>query len=121
MSGERTARVAQVVQEALMEALTRGEIKDPRVADAGLVTITHVEVSGDLRHAKVYFVVHGGDGEGVREGLTAARGFLRRLVGERMRAKAIPELRFFVDDGYELGQKIERLLAESIPSKSEDP
>jgi ribosome-binding factor A len=109
MQGARTDRVAQVVRESITEALVYGAVKDPRVADAGLITITHVKVSGDLRHAKVYLVLHAGDAAQAIEGLNAARGYLRRLVGERLRTRAIPELAFFVDEEFEHGQKMEQL------------
>src|SRR5262249_12642979 len=120
VQGTRTERVAQVVREAVTEALAFGEVKDPRVLGNGLVTVTHVVVTGDLRSAKVYIVVHDGDAAKACQGLSAARGFLRRLVGDRLSTKFIPELRFFVDEEFEQGQKIERLLADlREPAKKE--
>ena len=110
MQGSRTERIAQVVRETLTEALAYGEIKDPRVARGGLVTVTHVRVSGDLRHAKVYVVASGGDAEEAVAGLRSAAGFLRGLVADRLATKATPELTFYVDDEFEQAQKIERLL-----------
>ena len=110
MQGARTERVAQVVREALAEALAYGEIKDPRVQSSGLLTVTHVRVSGDLRHAKVYVVATGGDAKEAVAGLRSAAGFLRGLVAERLATKATPELSFFVDDEFEQAQKVERLL-----------
>jgi ribosome-binding factor A len=65
-----------------------------------------------LRYAKVFVVVHQGDARHVVEGLQAARGYLRRLVGTALRAKAVPELSFAADEQFEHGQKMERLLAE---------
>jgi ribosome-binding factor A len=112
MQGDRKIRVAEVVRETLTEALSYGEVKDPRVADNGLITITHVEVTGDLRMAKVYLVVTGGDEKEAIKGLASAAGFLRHMVGEALSTKAVPELRFFLDDQFERGQKMEKLLAE---------
>src|SRR5262249_20895702 len=117
MQGERKIRVAEVVRETLTEALSYGEVKDPRVADNGLVTITHVEVTGDLRLAKVYVVVTGGDASQAIKGLASAAGFLRRMLADALSTKAVPELRFFVDDQFERGQKIEQLLAEIASEK----
>src|SRR5215831_14337358 len=110
MQGARTERVAQVVREALTEALAYGEIKDPRVARGGLVTVTHVRVSGDLRHAKVYVVASGGDAREAVVGLRSAAGFLRKLVAERLATRATPELSFYVDEEFDQAQKVERLL-----------
>ncbi|HJZ85907.1 MAG TPA: 30S ribosome-binding factor RbfA [Polyangia bacterium] len=119
MQGARTERVAQVVREAVTEALAYGAVKDPRVAQNGLITVTHVLVSGDLRHAKVYVVVHDGDVASAVNGLGSAAGFLRRQVAERLRARAVPELRFYADEGFDRAQNIERLLAEVAVEKKE--
>ena len=61
---QRVERVAGEVRAILGEALARDEIKDPRVRGAGLITVTHVRVSGDLRHARALFTVHGMDAAG---------------------------------------------------------
>lgn len=112
MQGDRKARVAEVVRETLTEAISYGEVKDPRVSENGLITITHVEVTGDLRLAKVYVVVTNGDAKEAIKGLASAAGFLRRMLSDSLSTKAIPELRFFIDDKFEQGQKIEKLLHE---------
>jgi ribosome-binding factor A len=112
MQGDRKARVAEVVRETLTEAISYGEVKDPRVSENGLITITHVEVTGDLRLAKVYVVVTNGDAKEAVKGLASAAGFLRRMLAGQLSTKAIPELRFFIDDKFEQGQKIEKLLHE---------
>ena len=117
MQGDRKVRVGEVVRETLTQAISYGEVKDPRVSDNGLVTITHVEVTGDLRMAKVYIVVTGGDAKEAVKGLASAAGFLRRMLADSLTTKAVPELRFFVDDQYEQGQKIEKLLHEIAQEK----
>ena len=77
------------------------------------MTVTHVEVSKDLRYAKVYVVAHDEvAGAQVAKGLKAAGPYLRRLLGSALRTKVTPELQFFADDQYERGRNIERLLAE---------
>ena len=65
---ERVERLAMEIREILGEIVTRQEIKDPRVQDAGLITITHVRLTGDLREATALFTVHGADADGAEEG-----------------------------------------------------
>src|SRR5437667_4558996 len=89
---QRVERVAGEIREVLAGALGRGEIKDPRVQQAGLVTVTHVRLTGDLRDAQALFIVHDADAEAlerVRQGLTSAAGYLRRLIGRQLRLKVV--------------------------------
>ena len=112
---QRTERVAGEIREILGEMVVRGAIKDPRVRDAGLITITHVRISGDLLQARVFFTVHGADDAGlekVRVGLQSAAGFMRRQVGERLRLKATPGLDFQADRALDQEARIEQLLRE---------
>ena len=112
---QRTERVAGEIREILGGMLVRGAIKDPRVRDAGLITITYVRISGDLRQARAFFTVHGADeaaAEKVRVGLQSAAGFMRRQVGERLRLKSTPGLDFEVDRLLEQEAHIEQLLRE---------
>jgi ribosome-binding factor A len=94
--------------EELSDLLLR-EIRDPRI---GFVTITDVEVSDDLRHARVYVVTHE-TGEGRKralEGLQSARSYLRAALGRRLRLRYIPELTFCIDETLERGLRIEEIL-----------
>jgi ribosome-binding factor A len=112
---QRTERVAGEIREILGEMVVRSTIKDPRVRNAGLITITHVRVTGDLRQARVFFTVHEADDAGmdkVRAGLQSAAGFMRRQVGERLRLKVTPELTFEIDRVLEQEDHIEQLLRE---------
>ncbi len=112
---QRMEKVAGEIREILGEMLVRGAIKDPRVRDAGLITITYVRITGDLRQARVFFTVHGADDAGldkVRVGLQSAAGFMRRQVGERLRLKATPGLTFEADRVLEQEDRIEQLLRE---------
>jgi ribosome-binding factor A len=112
---QRTERVAGEIREILGGMVVRGAIKDPRVRDAGLITITYVRISGDLHHARVFFPVPGADAaalEKVRVGLQSAAGFMRRQVGERLRLKATPGLDFEVDRALDQEAHIEQLLRE---------
>src|SRR5437762_11238758 len=84
----RLERVAGEVRAIVGEVLARDEIKDPRVRGAGLITVTHVRVSGDLRHARALFTVHDADAaklERVRQGLDNASGYFRQAIARRLR------------------------------------
>ena len=110
---QRTRRVASEVQAVLAEAVARHEVKDPRVQGAGLVTFTHVEISGDLRHARAFFTVHGAgevEAERVRAGLENAASYLRGRVGRSLRMKATPSLVFEIDREFEKAERLEGIL-----------
>jgi ribosome-binding factor A len=112
---QRTERVAGAIREVLGEIIVRQEIKDPRVRGAGIITCTHVRVSGDLRQAHAFFTVHGLDDESlarVRQGLDSASGFLRRRIADRLHLKSTPALAFEVDRVLEQEERIEALLRE---------
>ncbi len=87
------------------------EMKDPRLE---FVTITHVEVSKDLQHSKVYFSVLGTNVQvkKAQEALDNARGFIRKLIGERIRMRYTPEFQFIFDKSIEYGARIETTLEE---------
>ena len=106
----RPERVAHLLQQRLAELFARG-LKDPRL---GLVTITGVKMSPDLREARVYWTVHG-EAEVRKQterGIEAARGYLRREMGGRLGLRVVPELRFAYDEAIDRGDRIERLLRE---------
>jgi ribosome-binding factor A len=101
---QRVERVASEVRGVLGEVLARDEIKDPRVRGAGLITVTHVRVSGDLQHARASFTVHGLDDaalERVRVGLNHASGYFRQAISRRLRMKVAPAVTFVVDQVFE--------------------
>jgi ribosome-binding factor A len=115
MASQRTERVSGEVRAVIGEILSRDEIKDPRVRGAGLITVTHVRVSGDLRHAKAMFTVHGLDAaalERVRAGLDHASGFFRQAVSRRLRTKVAPAITFEIDAVFDKAMRIESLLHE---------
>ena len=115
---QRTERIAGEVRAVVSEAITRQEIKDPRVRGAGLITITHVRVTGDLREARALFTVHGAgeaELERVREGLDHANGYFRRAIGGRLRMKVTPNLTFEIDRVFEQAARVEALLREIAP------
>ncbi|MCL2159599.1 MAG: 30S ribosome-binding factor RbfA [Oscillospiraceae bacterium] len=86
------------------------EVKDPRIG-AGFVTVTHCEVSGDLKFAKIYYSVLGGEPTEVKKGLISARGYIRRQLAERLNLRNTPELTFIADDSMERGAKIFEILS----------
>jgi len=97
--GVRPERVASEMREHI--SMIIGEkIKDPRI---GFITVTKVEITPDLRNAKVFFSSLGGkeEKEGAFEGLNSAAGYIRKLLGERMRFKFVPELLFRLDESAE--------------------
>ncbi len=121
---QRTERVAGEIRAVLGAVLARQDIKDPRVRNAGLITVTHVRLSGDLRQARVYFTVHGASEdatEAVRRGLESAAGYLRRAVADRLRTKATPTLSFEADRVLEQASRVEALLREVAAKGPDDP
>ena len=80
-----------------------------------MITVTHVRVSGDLRHAKAMFTVHGLDDasmERVKAGLDHASGYFRHAIARRLRTKVSPAVTFEVDRVFESATKVEELLRE---------
>jgi ribosome-binding factor A len=119
---QRLERVSAEIRQILAEVVARGEIKDPRVQQAGIITFTHVRVTGDLREARALFMVHGADEaalERVQEGLESASGYLRRLIGKQLRLRTIPTLSFEIDRVFAQEEKVDALLREIEPAKPE--
>jgi ribosome-binding factor A len=115
---DRALRFARLVQEELGELLAR--VKDPRVADAGLLTVTHVRVSDDLGVARVQVALHGADDDKRRallKGLSSARSYLQGELGRRLRTKKVPELRFHFDDTDDRADRVEELLRQIAAEK----
>ena len=105
----RHDRVAGQIRDEIASMIAQGELKDPRI---GFTTVTRVELSDDLSHARVLVSVLGSDEE-QREtliGLASATRFLRREVGVRLRLRRAPELLIVLDHGAEQAQRIETLL-----------
>ncbi len=109
----RTERVGQQYQREIALILQR-EIKDPRVA---MVTVSAVEVSRDLAYAKVFITFMQDDDEQVKQGLkvlNAASGFVRSMLGKRVRARIVPELRFVHDPSLNEGIRMSKLVDEAV-------
>lgn len=115
MATARDQRIAEEVKLAITDALIRQEVKDPRVWDAGIITITHVKVTGDLRTARALFMVHGASEatmSGIKQALNKATGLWRRKIGERVRMKFTPTVTFEVDRVFESEARVERVFAD---------
>ncbi|HSK18532.1 MAG TPA: 30S ribosome-binding factor RbfA [Longimicrobiales bacterium] len=112
MAKKRIARVNEQIRRELTSLLQR-DVRDPRI---GVVTVTAVETSPDLYHAKVFYSVMGSeeDRASAAEGLRAAAGFLRTEIGRRMHIRRAPELHFTYDDTLQHAMHIERLLKEAL-------
>lgn len=106
----RPEQVGETIRQVVADALTR-EVRDPRV---GFVTVTGVEVTGDLSYARVMVSVMGDEDEKTRalEGLQSAAGFLRTKVGRSLSTRIVPELRFELDRGLEQAARINQILAD---------
>ncbi|WP_456271505.1 30S ribosome-binding factor RbfA [Bacillus sp. AK031] len=104
----RSNRVGEQMKKELSDIIGR-KIKDPRI---GFVTVTDVEVSGDLQQAKVYITVLGDEEqrENTLKGLAKAKGFIRSEIGQRVRLRKTPELIFEFDESIDYGNRIESLL-----------
>jgi len=111
MSSRRIARLNDAFREEISDLLRR-QVKDPRLAV--FITVTRVEISADISHAKVYVSVMGSeeDRKGALQGLEAASSFLRREIGHRLALRRTPELRFRRDDSMEQGAHVLELLDE---------
>jgi ribosome-binding factor A len=105
---KRAARVSDQMKQEIADILMR-RIKDPRI---GFVTITDVEVTDDLKNAKVFVSIYGGDKKATLKGLESAAHFIRSELGKRMRLRVVPELLFRFDSTVEQGAHIMELLHE---------
>lgn len=105
---KRAERLGELVLAEISRLITR-EIKDPRI---GFVTFTRVDMSDDLRHAKVFASIIGSAPEKARtlQGLSSATGYIRRHLGRALHLRYTPEITFLLDESLEHGAKIAQLL-----------
>lgn len=105
----RVGRLAQEIQREVNDILQK-RVRDPRVQG---VTITGVEVSGDLQHAKIYYSILSdlaSDNEKTKQGLDKATGLIRRELGQRLSTYVTPEIVFEKDKSVQYGDRIDQLL-----------
>lgn len=104
----RIEKLQELIKQEMSKMLLN-DLKDPRI---GFVTVTGVEMTGDLREAKIFVSVMG-DGDKVKsslDGLNSALGFIRREIGQRIRLRFTPEISFALDTSLDYGDHIQKLL-----------
>ena len=112
-SSRRTLKAAEAIREVVAMAILT-DIKDPRVRNA---TITRVEVTGDMRYAKVFISVMGDETQEqlTLRGLQSAAGFLQAKCAKRIDTRYTPRLQFQIDEGVKNSVEINQLLKEIFP------
>jgi ribosome-binding factor A len=118
MTSYRPARVGDLIQAELAVLLLK-DLKDPRLE---LTTVSHVEVSPDLRHARVYISRVGNteEQENALEGFQCAAGYIRGRLGKRLKLRYIPRLEFVIDVGIAYGVRISSMLNELVPREQDN-
>jgi ribosome-binding factor A len=117
VASQRAQRVAETIHKEISNLLIKG-LKDPRI---GFVTITEVDVSPDLRQAKVYYTLMGDAEERTRTqaGLDSSASYIRQQLGRLLRLRYIPDVRFVYDESVDYGHRIDSLL-EDVKSDLQD-
>jgi ribosome-binding factor A len=121
-TNRRVARVAELIKREVSQLLFSG-IKDERVG-LGMVSVTDVDVSGDLQHAKIFVSIYGDESTRAETmaGLKSATGYVRRELGQRVRLRRTPEIVFLEDQSIERGTRVLSLINRlSEARKSEEP
>ena len=118
MASNRIGRINEEVQRELAALIPT--VKDPRVT--GMISVTAVDVTQDLKYAKVYISVLGKeDSSQVLKGLKSAAGYLRRELGRALNLRHTPELTFFQDDSMAKGARILEMLRDPEVVKPANP
>ncbi|MGA1410525.1 MAG: 30S ribosome-binding factor RbfA [Prochlorotrichaceae cyanobacterium] len=116
----RVSRVASLIKREVSQMLITG-IKDDRVG-AGMVSVTDVDVSGDLQHAKIYVSIYGSEEARAEtmQGLQAATRFVRAELGHRIRLRRTPEVVFLEDRSIERGTRVLTLINQLSRSRQDE-
>ena len=119
MANYRRGRINDEMKKDLSMVLR--EVKDPRLKDA-FISITSVEVTGDLKFAKVYYSAMMGDKKEIAKGLKSSAGYIRREIAQRLNLRMTPEFSFYEDHSIEHGAHISKLLngIEITPEEDEE-
>ena len=114
--GARPSRVSEEFREILAEEIPR--LKDPRI---GFVTVVGVRVTPDLRRARVFYTTMGDERarRATAAALRSARGHLRKVIGDQVRMKVLPDLEFEEDESAQTADRIEQLLQQVRPPDEE--
>jgi len=125
MTSRRVLKAAQAIREVVSLAILT-ELRDPRVEN---VTVTTVEVTGDMRQARIHVTVMGEDTNTsqVLQGLSSAAGFLQRKIANRIESRYTPKLQFVLDQGQENAREVARILEDlavaprAVTQQNDDP
>ena len=119
MRFKRSQRIQELLLEEISKLLQSG-LKDPRI---GFTTLTRVEVSDNLKHAKVFVSVMGSEKEkaDTLEALTSAKGFIRNSLGKNLYLRYLPELEFKKDENAEHVEKITRIISDLHSESDSEP
>ncbi len=119
MASNRIGRINEEIQREMANLLRA--VKDPRL-QSGLVTITHVDTTSDLRYAKIYIsALDKSQEKDMMKGLKSASGYLRRELGSALRLRYTPELQFVADDSIQQGAHILEMLRDPAVVKPANP
>ena len=107
---ERTDRIEEEIKKVASHAIDQ-ELKDPRLT--GLISITKVSVTKDLKYCKIFVSILGAnDTEETMKALKSGSGFIRKAIGDNIRMHSTPEVKFELDDSMEYGDKIQKIIKE---------
>jgi ribosome-binding factor A len=118
MSSQRPGRVQEAIRQEVSNII-HGQIRDPRL---GFLTITGVELTKDLRYARIYFSVLGEDKEKklALRGLNSAKGYIKGILGDRIKLRYMPDIEFKIDDTLERTRHIYDLFEQIKKEKKDD-
>ena len=118
LAGKRNKRVGDLLLREIADLLIK-KVRDPRVQS---VTLSGIEMSQDLKHAKIYYSVLGEEQEvqKAQQGLDSAKGFIKREAGHRLNLKYVPEIQFRHDPSLDNGDHLERLFRKMKTEGSSD-
>lgn len=114
MSENRKNRVAEEIRKTISDMIFTGQIKNSKIST--LTSITHVDLTGDFKHATVYISVMGAGYERAEtiEGLNQSKGYIRSQLGRKIKIHHIPELKFMLDKSIENGIQMAKLIDQVI-------
>jgi ribosome-binding factor A len=109
--GQRQLRVGERIRHILADVLRRGDLHDPVLANASMITVTAVEIGPDLKHATAYVMPLGGKNSAmIVEALNRASGYFRSCIGPELDLRYAPKISFRIDHSFEQAAHIESLL-----------
>ena len=117
-NNNRMGRIGEEYKKELSQIIDR-ELKDPSIT--GMISVTKVKVTNDLKYAKIYIsILNSKDEKATIEGLKKSSGFIRTELAKRINLRNTPELIFEIDDSMEYGAKIDSILKEILPDKTKN-